>query len=446
MQPKQIKLQTFGWLMIVMAALAACAQTAAAAWSGDWYVATNGTGQGTNGWADATNDLQGAINGCAIGKTVLVSNGVYQTGGTLVALSMTNRVYISKAITVRSIDNNPATTIIKGAWHPVTTNGTAAIRCVYMAAGATLSGFTLTNGATIAGSYGGGVYSEAATATISNCVITGCSAANDGGGAYGGTLNNCTIIFNVAFRWGGGIRGGAAFNSTIISNTAPVGGGGYECNMYNCTISYNIGNKPTSNEQNPGGVYGGTSSNCVISYNRGTSWGGGGASVTLYNCLIYGNEASDGGGVYYSTLYNCTVVGNYASHFGGGVANWGPSINIINSIIYSNQAASYPNWAGAGGGSSLSFTDSCTFPTNIVWSAGNTTNYPFFMANGSGYGLTHVPGNYRLQASSPCLNKGLNQNWMTNAVDLDGRTRIRYGTADMGAYEVLYRGTFYGVR
>jgi len=33
---------------------------------------------------------------------------------------------------------------------------------------------------------------------------------------------------------------------------------------------------------------------------------------------------------------------------------------------------------------------------------------------------------------------------MTNGVDMDGKKRIRYGTVDMGVYELIYNGTIYG--
>jgi len=65
---------------------------------------------------------------------------------------------------------------------------------------------------------------------------------------------------------------------------------------------------------------------------------------------------------------------------------------------------------------------------------GNITNDPMFKYPGDAY---------RLFPGSPCVNTGTNQDWMTNAVDLDGRMRIRYGTVDMGAYETIYEGTIY---
>ena len=55
-------------------------------------------------------------------------------------------------------------------------------------------------------------------------------------------------------------------------------------------------------------------------------------------------------------------------------------------------------------------------------------------------------GNYRLLGDSPCVNAGLNDAWMTNAVDLDGRPRIHVysgNIVDIGAYEFVPKGAFY---
>jgi hypothetical protein len=59
--------------------------------------------------------------------------------------------------------------------------------------------------------------------------------------------------------------------------------------------------------------------------------------------------------------------------------------------------------------------------------SGNISSDPLF--------VNAAAGNYRLQASSPCINTGTNESWMTGATDLDGTPRIVGGTVDMGAYE-----------
>jgi len=210
----------------------------------DWYVATNGTGLGTNGWANATNNLQGAINISAVNDTVWVSNGLYDTGGiTNYPVGnnsiLTNRIAIWKSITVRSQNNDPTNTIIKGAWHPVTTNGASAVRCVFMNSNSVLIGFTLTNGATMTtGTYdkrGGGVACPGTLApVISNCLITGNAAQGDngspytgGGGAYWGTLVNCTLSNNSAVYEGGGADWSTISNCTLIGNSSQAGGGAW---------------------------------------------------------------------------------------------------------------------------------------------------------------------------------------------------------------------------
>ena len=58
--------------------------------------------------------------------------------------------------------------------------------------------------------------------------------------------------------------------------------------------------------------------------------------------------------------------------------------------------------------------------------------------------------NCRVQASSPCINAGVNRAWMDNndSRDFDGRSRIDrfFRRVDIGAYEYLAKGSLFTVR
>ena len=195
------------------------------------------------------------MDAAVAGDEVLVNDGVYRTGGrSFRGLGATNRVFIDKAITLRSV-NGPRFTLVVGAKDRVSHGtGASAVRGVQLSPGATLSGFTVTNGAT---TYPTGPYDvEGGGILVKDYVNGGVASTN-------AIITNCIIVANDAYSAGGGVSGGTLFNCTLKGNTA-------------------------------GAV------------------GGGAAFAALHNCFLTGNGASGGGGAAYGYLYSCTLTGNQA--------------------------------------------------------------------------------------------------------------------------------------
>jgi len=187
-------------------------------------------------WATAATNIQDAITASLAGDFVLVTNGLYATGGISMDGVVTNRVSVDEAIRVQSV-NGPWVTTIQGARDPVSTNGPAAVRCVWLTNNAALSGFTLKSGATrtngaASSVEGGGMWSASSNAVVDNCVIVSNTASSSGAAVYQGTLNNCLIYSN-----GVGAVSYASVNSCTIAGNG--GEGVFKCTMTNCVIYYN---------------------------------------------------------------------------------------------------------------------------------------------------------------------------------------------------------------
>jgi hypothetical protein len=82
-------------------------------------------------WANAAHDIQTAMDAAVTGDEIVVTNGIYATGGKPVHSTLTNRVVVDKALILRSV-NGPQFTHLRGA----KPSGGGPVRCVYLTSGA----------------------------------------------------------------------------------------------------------------------------------------------------------------------------------------------------------------------------------------------------------------------------------------------------------------------
>ena len=452
------------------------------------------------------------------------------------------------------------------SYHVITSNGCGP--------DTVLSGFVITNG-TATGSdgadggtdvngngedgedggnaYGGGMYCENSSLTISSCTfsnnaVTGGSGGDcgymnpwdfehwngnggDGGSGYGGgiycnnsspTITKCTFENNTVMGGNGGYGVDAGGHADSAPGNAGTGsGGGIYCGNNSNTIITNciINNNTVLGGDGGDGGY--------TSPDGGNGYGGGiysNSSLVITNCTLYNNMATggiggstyiagsgtggsgNGGGLYCTnspSIANCLFSGNTVNGGDGGPDNYTPGnggngnggglycINsqpISNCTFYNNFATGGAGWQGeyysgsdgVGNGGAL-FCDSSQVLTNsILWDNmpdqlnghdcsnvsycdmqdgtcgglnGNFSADPLFAdPNGpDGDPDTWEDNDYHLLPGSLCIDAG-NTSVVTEANDLDGLTRIVDGdcdstaTVDMGAYELdwLYLGDFAG--
>jgi len=197
--------------------------------------------------------IQTAINNSNNGDVIIVQPGLYVEN-----INMAGPAGVPKAIPLQSTDpGDPAivtTTIIDGggAGSVITCNSGEGPKTI-------ISGFVITNGnANGGGDYGGGMYNQLSSPTVSNCTFSS-NTANDGGGGMGNVafsspmVSDCTFIGNTVSGYG---SGGGMYNEyssptvsgcTFIGNTSTLQGGGMgngDITSPTVTDSYFCNNEP----------------------------------------------------------------------------------------------------------------------------------------------------------------------------------------------------------
>ena len=364
--------------------------------------------------------IQQAINSANNDDEIEVASGTYNE-----AIN-----FLGKAVRLYS-SAGPEVTIIDGTGHY------HVVQCINGEGPDTiLQGFTVTggdgSGATLPDYWGGGMFNQNSSPTVTDCIFSG-NSAEYGGGMFNDVfshpaINNCTFSCNTAGANGGGMynlySSPTVTNCTFNGNSAAFGGGMHNKNnifstttVINCTFSDNsaidFGAGMCNHESSP------TVANCLFSNNTGPNYGGGmynsyNSNPAITNCTFYGNSSKYGGGIYVFGTSNPT---------------------ITNSILWSNIATTSPQLYG---GMTVTYST-----IQGSWSGtGNIDADPNF--------VNATAGNLRLSCVSPCIDAGNNSAVpisITN--DLNGWSRFiddlctedsGSGTApivDMGAYEFL---------
>ena len=155
-----------------------------------------------------------------------------------------------------------------------------------------------------------------------------------------------------------------------------------------------------SNEFGGGGISISSAANVFLSFvtvsdNDANGYSGGGidnngGTVSLFDCTISGNQATIGGGLANSggagaptmTLTNCTVANNSASNTSttaggaGGIYNFNGLLTVRNSTIAGNSATTNAASGGGGGINNTSAGETSTVHLGNTIVSGNTSNQP----------------------------------------------------------------------
>ena len=163
-------------------------------------------------------------------------------------------------------------------------------------------------------------------------------------------------------------------------------------------------------------------------------------SPTYYaHNLLVGNSAKVGGGMALrnnALLVNNTITDNQASERAGAILRGGGSgiIEIVNSILWNNDAPTQPEIGGGGGGGAQISLVAYSDVAGGFAGDGNIDADPLFV-DPTGDALT---GAYWLSPGSPCIDAGTSELYVDGDLDIEGDDRLDGASVDMGCFETNF--------
>ena len=340
--------------------------------SHDWYVSSSGNNTYATNWASAISSIQEALNGAGSNDTIYLKG---ELSGFAQQLVWTNSyVSVMGGFEGSGTPGNRNST----TWPTILTRANSTTHRIFYISGVTngsLTGVTVTNGYALSSggaahplASGGGLYlSSCINFMMDDCHVMfnqGYDPTPNGDNIYGGgifmeassvTLTNCVISSN-------------RVDSINTDNIQHGNGGGLAlyngtCWINNCFIVGNYAKgSPLHGQNKGGGLYlNGTATikNTIIQANDSASSGyytgmgdgvflGTSANVFMENCLIAGNHGGDTGIAFWQAggtlrLEKCTIATNknYGIMCNGGTAA------VTNCILWANGDDVYEATPGA---------------------------------------------------------------------------------------------------
>jgi hypothetical protein len=381
--------------------------------------------------ATAANDPCDAIPYCAAGATLLVAGGDY---------GLLRELYVPRAVQVVAAEGPDATSLYRKG----PSGSGESRRVVHLhAPGASLAGFTVTNGyyADVEIRLGSGVFNEGGLVT--NCVVAYNRSvigqyAPSALASINGVVADCKIHHN----YGAGAYGGGFFQYGAGSYSHDI-----EIYEQRYTGGYSYGSAMG------GRIDGGLAERFYVHDNLNSyGYGGGnGAGLDVWNAelrnsLIVRNQAggNGGGGVRIGAsgarIVNCTIADNDAGQNltngkGGGLLclNNTYAVTIVNTVFSGNTVTisdltgGDPDWNGLN-------PSICTIRNCVFSSAASAIGENAIVADNPRY-ADPENGDYTPGVGSALRDAGAAWNWTANDIDLAGNPRVAGSAVDVGCLE-----------